>query len=471
MGTEGLLFSELPEDAFGEDAVRRVLESVADVVIRQTPYRRVAVACYEEPVTTDPTSKTRLREYAVRGLSDEDEESILRFVADGRSTAGGKFRSESRIGDCYYLREGTTLDGSPLRIPSHRRYLDPEGWHRGDTLIVPIIGAGGIIGTISVDDPRDGARPSRAVVRRLEELAEVAAVAVCEACSLVRLTERDRLFQFLTENAMTGLVVAQGSRFRYANERAGELFGCLRDELLAMEPWWQVIHPEERRLILKEGIPLPAPNVTVRGLRKDGSPFWVQLRGWPMTYEEQPATVLNLLDVTETVNAEHLLKERALRDPLTGLFNRHYFDDSIHTELKRSQRYKRSFTLVMTDLARFKEINDRFGHQRGDQVLRDVAQVVLGALRESDWAIRYGGDEFLLVLPETGTRIEALTQRLETSVSDWAAKQLPGAGLRLDLGWATWTPESNLTISRLLQLADSRLYEEKRARHVADAGG
>ena len=72
---------------------------------------------------------------------------------------------------------------------------------------------------------------------------------------------------------------------------------------------------------------------------------------------------------------------------------------------------------------------------------------------------------------KTGARIEALTQRLETSVSEWAAEQLPGIGLRLDLGWATWTPESNLTISRLLQLADSRLYEEKRARHAADAGG
>jgi len=125
---------------------------------------------------------------------------------------------------------------------------------------------------------------------------------------------------------------------------------------------------------------------------------------------------------------------------------------------------------MMTDLAGFKRVNDQFGHQKGDQVLRGVAQVIQEQLRESDWAVRYGGDEFLIVLPETGTRVESLADRLRTAIAQWTATQLPEVSLCMDVGWATWTPENNMAMSQLLQLADAKMYEEK-AKRCSDASG
>ena len=142
-------------------------------------------------------------------------------------------------------------------------------------------------------------------------------------------------------------------------------------------------------------------------------------------------------------------------------YNRHYFDDSIQRELKRSQRYKRPFTIMMTDLANFKRVNDQLGHQEGDRVLREVARLVQEQVRESDWVIRYGGDEFLIILPETGVQVEALAERLRRVISEWSDANVPQVKIGIDVGWATWTPDSDFSLTRLLKIADSNMYAEK----------
>jgi len=96
-----------------------------------------------------------------------------------------------------------------------------------------------------------------------------------------------------------------------------------------------------------------------------------------------------------------ILKWLSITDPLTGLYNRRYFIEQIELEFKRSKRYSRDLSLLMLDIDHFKLVNDNYGHQIGDIVLRKISSVIINLLRDSDLAFRYGGEEFMIILPET----------------------------------------------------------------------
>ncbi|MBC7093774.1 GGDEF domain-containing protein [Candidatus Bipolaricaulota bacterium] len=455
-----------PDTRPGTDPVERpvqaVLEALADAVLRQTLFRRVVVSLYEQPLTASASSQSRVRAYAARGLTTDDAAALQRFVAEGGTVSGARFAPEFRVGGSYYIRAGS-VDIQP-RVASRRRFLCPDGWHPNDLLLTPMESGDGILGVISVDDPRDGAKPGRPCLQVLQDLARMGVTALQHAQLLQEMAEQHELFRILAENCMAGFLVTQGDRLCYANERAVELFGYSRDELLAMRPWWQILHPDERASVLGGDAGVRRAGVRARAVRKDTSTVWLLVRTYPMEYQRRQAHLVDLWDITEQVQTEGMLKQKAMRDPLTGLFNRHYFDESIHGELKRSQRYGRSFTLLMADLRGFKRVNDRLGHAKGDEVLREIAHVIRKTLRESDWVIRYGGDEFLIVLPETPSPVDAVVQRLRTAVEEWNREHLPDIPLTIDVGWVTWSPESRQSIRELLEAADAQMYEDKQKR-------
>jgi diguanylate cyclase (GGDEF)-like protein len=156
------------------------------------------------------------------------------------------------------------------------------------------------------------------------------------------------------------------------------------------------------------------------------------------------------------------LTERAQRDPLTQLLNRAVFDQRLREELTRAQRYQREFALVLFDLDRFKEINDRLGHPAGDEVLQRFAGFLRSSLRQTDSAFRYGGDEFAALLPETGSgAARQVLERLEQHWLTASCCDLVPWAVRVSYGLAAY-PHEALTAAELLQLADTRLYEHKR---------
>jgi len=451
----------------GPERVREILEELVEGVVEETPYQRALATLYTSPLQPSERSETRVLTYAARGLVPEDEMKVRLFVSQGGIVRGAKFHPSFRLGDSYYIPENKIPPTVYPLIRSRRRFVHSDGWRADDLLLVPLRVKGRIIGQLSVDDPYDGARPTRESVRGLEALAAITAIALEEARVLELVKERYQFFHFLAEKAISGVLVVQDGHFRYANDRAVELLGYSRDEILAMTPWWQFIHPEERAPFFGDGRP-DSGDLEVRAVRRDGGTIWLKIRIHDMVLRGRPALALQLFDISDRVRTEELLKERAIRDPLTGLLNRHYFDEAIQTERRRSQRYKRPFTIMMADLAGFKQVNDRLGHQEGDRVLRELAQVIQAQVRQSDWVVRYGGDEFLLVLPETGAQVETLARRLKKAVTEWASANLPELPLGIDLGWATWDPITAPSIAELLRTADARMYEEKRGgeRHV-----
>lgn len=121
----------------------------------------------------------------------------------------------------------------------------------------------------------------------------------------------------------------------------------------------------------------------------------------PFKYEELSARIYSLLKRTKT------FEQMAFRDPLTGVYNRRFFDHQIHVELQRVGRYPAPISLVFIDIDRFKSINDTFGHSVGDLVLQGLAHLLQNNLRSTDLLARLGGEEFVVVLPDT-SGIDAL---------------------------------------------------------------
>jgi diguanylate cyclase (GGDEF)-like protein len=165
------------------------------------------------------------------------------------------------------------------------------------------------------------------------------------------------------------------------------------------------------------------------------------------------------------------LQWNAVTDPLTGLYNRRLFSETFEKELNRGRRYGSPLGLVVLDLHRFKEVNDKHGHPRGDEVLRAAAATLKKALRTSDSAFRIGGDEFALLLPQTDAeQALALSRRVETVFAEMLKPLQLTVGVSMDHGVATF-PQDGEQADQLIRVADERLYRLKHANHGKSGNG
>lgn len=165
------------------------------------------------------------------------------------------------------------------------------------------------------------------------------------------------------------------------------------------------------------------------------------------------------------------LQLNAVTDPLTGLYNRRLFGEAFEKELNRARRYGQPLGLVILDLHRFKEVNDKHGHPRGDEVLRAAATTLKKALRTSDSAFRIGGDEFALLLPQTdAAQALALSRRVGTVFEESIAHLQMGVSVSMDHGVATF-PQDGDHADQLIRVADERLYHLKHTNHGKTPSG
>jgi diguanylate cyclase (GGDEF)-like protein len=145
-------------------------------------------------------------------------------------------------------------------------------------------------------------------------------------------------------------------------------------------------------------------------------------------------------------------------DGLTKLYNRPYFLEKIKEELKRYNRYKTTFSLIILDIDDFKKVNDLYGHQKGDEILRKLGIILDGARRDLDICARYGGEEFAIILPHTNSNeAKKIAERIRKKVEDYFQNDIK---ITISLGVSN-CPESSIALDELIKKADDALYESK----------
>ncbi len=231
------------------------------------------------------------------------------------------------------------------------------------------------------------------------------------------------------------------------------------------------VHPEDKdrvTAVVEAAIRERRPyTVDFRMRHRDGHWVWIQGSGAVVEYDDQDRP-LRLCgthqEITDRKRLENDLLYQASHDPLTGLLNRARLWDLLDTEISRARRYRHELSLLMLDLDHFKPINDRHGHQVGDEVLRHFGQVLRESVRHSDHCLRYGGEEFLIIMPETlPDQARELADRIREATESCCVECGEGdVRCTVSIGIANF-PKHGDTPARLLEAADNALYQAKEA--------
>lgn len=320
-------------------------------------------------------------------------------------------------GELRYHKDPRRLLGSMAYwVPPQTAPASADGqWDPYDALLVPMRSATGeLVGVLSVDQPTSGLLPDRTQRELLEVFASHAARLLDNrrlAAENARLRASEETLRRAFDHApvgscLVGLDDAGAGVILRANEALCRMFGYAEDEILGVGVAELIrVETEEDSDVVLEAA-LAGAVETYRGesrcTRADGSTFWGQLHlvVLPPTGESQRVLLAQVEDVTARRESEAELAHRAAHDPLTGLVNRTVIAERLALLLDGARDPDRPGAVLFCDLDHFKQVNDAYGHLVGDEVLASVARRLAGIVRRSDTVGRYGGDEFLVIVPE-----------------------------------------------------------------------
>lgn len=282
---------------------------------------------------------------------------------------------------------------------------------------------------------------------------------------------RERRYHQLVESAHDGVIVTDAvGTMRLVNNNVERLFGYPREELLGQSV--EMLIPDDFRsdharrrlsLVASGGQRSLGQGPSFRGRRRDGSEFPVEVSLSSFEDDQGRHVTAFVRDVTERMRDEARIRHQALHDDLTGLPNRWLFRDRLGQALAQARRRGRMVALVLLDLDNFKLVNDSLGHQRGDELLKEVAIRLQRLLRREDTVARLGGDEFVVLLPDVEDQASAALMAeniLEALLSPVPVDTGHQVSSRASIGIAMYPRDAD-DGDTLLRYADMAMYQAK----------
>jgi diguanylate cyclase (GGDEF)-like protein/PAS domain S-box-containing protein len=289
------------------------------------------------------------------------------------------------------------------------------------------------------------------------------------------LRDSEERYRRIVEASSDAVLLRSKESIIYANPAALKLFRANHPEDLIGKRYLDFVHPDDRatstervKKTMEENWIAPPREHQLVAL--DGKVVHVESTGVPVQYRGETHVFGIFRDISERREAEKALRESEKRyrelsivDDLTQLYNSRHFYFQLKIELDRSNRYEQPLTLLLLDLDNFKAFNDAYGHVEGDQVLRRLGQVVKRCLRETDFAYRYGGEEFTILLPMTTSADAAFTaERIRTEFKKEAFYPAPGPDVHVTvcIGLAQYKPQEEM--KAFVHRVDQLMYQGKK---------
>ncbi|MCX0424645.1 diguanylate cyclase [Aeromonas veronii] len=286
------------------------------------------------------------------------------------------------------------------------------------------------------------------------------------------LTTSRRRFEAVVNSAYDGIIsVSSESRIELINTAACEMFGIdesyLGKRLETLLPQrFRANHETYFKAFSSSPInsrPMHA-RASVMGLRRDGSEFPLEVTIAKINLGPTTEMTAILRDISERARLVEELKVAATTDPLTGIANRRRFNELVNAEMQRCQRFGHTMSLLLIDIDHFKEVNDTFGHQQGDLAILSLVKRISKQLREVDMLGRWGGEEFIVLLPETSLELAwASAERIRLAIES-QHHALDGAleiSLTISIGISA-SKGSHDTVEKVVRRADTALYLAKK---------
>ena len=219
------------------------------------------------------------------------------------------------------------------------------------------------------------------------------------------LVESELKYRTLVEQALEGIMIVQDGLVQFINPTLLKILNYYEKDMIGQDVL-RFFYPDSRELFsenLKKIVScksIESP-LELKMVSNNEHGIYMDVLLTLIQYEDKPAVLVTLRDITERKKAEAELQRLVITDDLTGLFNQRYFYDVITKEIERAKRHNRPLSMLLLDIDFFKDFNDKYGHWEGDFVLKTIGSIILSSVRDIDMAFRYGGEEFSVILPET----------------------------------------------------------------------